>query len=76
LHNIVLVRAVSAALHNLLPNCWLHAVTGAQKSVPSPLSHPKKASTPKLKNEALEITEVGGPFETKVLMQYSCFGPM
>jgi len=29
-----------------------------------------------LKNEALEITEVGGPFETKVLMQYSCFGPM
>jgi len=28
-----------------------------------------------LKYEALEISEVRGPFETKVLMHYSYFGP-
>ena len=62
------VRAVSAALHT--PQLGGHTVTGAQNSLPSPLSSPKKASTPKLKYEAVEITEVGGPFERKVLRLY------
>jgi len=37
-----------------------HTVTGAQSSVPLPLSSPKKASPPKFKYEALEISEVEG----------------
>jgi len=40
----------------------------AQNSVPSPLSPQRKLRPPKLKYEALEISEVGGPFERKVLM--------
>jgi len=40
--------------------------------VPPPLSTPKKASIPKLEYEALEISEVRGPFERKV--HYSYFG--
>jgi len=64
-------RAVSAALHT--PNWRAHAVTWAQKSVPSPLSSPKKPSTPKLIYEALEISKVSGPFERKVLRHYSYF---
>ena len=46
---------------------------GAQNSVPSPLSTREKASIPKLKHEALEISEVKGPFERKALMHYSYF---
>ena len=49
---------------------------GAQNSAPSPLSTPEKASIPKLKYEALEIKEVRGPFERKVLMHYCYFGPL
>jgi len=49
---------------------------GAQNSVSSPLSHLEKASIPKLKYEALEIGEVGGPFERKVLIHYSYFVPL
>jgi len=37
---------------------------------------PQKASIPKLKYEALEISEDRGPFERKVLMCYSYFGPI
>ena len=51
-----------------------HPATGAQYSDPSPFSHPERALTPqipKLKYEALEISEVGGPIERKVLIQYS-----
>jgi len=60
-------RAVSAALHT--PQLWgAHAVTGAQNSVPLPLSPPKKASTPKFKYEALVVSEAGEPFERKVLI--------
>ena len=44
-----------------------HAVTGAQKSVPSLLSSPKKASNSQIKYEALEISEVGGPLKGKCL---------
>jgi len=66
-------RAVSAALHT--PQLGgAHAAVGAPNSDPSPLSQAKKASTsqiPKLKYEALEISEVGGPFERKVLIHYS-----
>jgi len=59
-----------------IPPIGGHAVAGAQNSFPSPLSRPKKASTPKFKYEALEISEVGGPFERKVLIHYSYFGPL
>ena len=41
---------------------------GAQNSVPSPLNTPEKIRSPKLKYEALEISEIRGPFERKVLM--------
>jgi len=47
---------------------------GPKIPVPSPLSPPEKASIPKLKYEALEISEVSGPFEGKV--HYSFFGPI
>jgi len=60
--------------HSIPPNWGAHAVTGAQNSVPSPLSTPKKALIPKLKYEALEISEVRGPFERKVHSSY--FGPL
>jgi len=46
---------------------------GPKIPVPSPLSTPEKASIPKLKYEALEISEVRGPFERKV--DYSYLGP-
>jgi len=36
----------------------------------------RKLRTPKLKYEALEISEVGGPFERKVLIHFSYFGPL
>jgi len=62
-------RAVSAAPHT--PQEGTHAATGSQNSDPSPFNHPKKASTPKLKYEALEFSEVAGPFERKVLIHYS-----
>jgi len=42
--------------------------------VPSPLSTQEEASIPKLKYEALEISEVRGPLERKV--HYSYFGPL
>jgi len=58
-------QIVSAALHT--PNWGGHAVTGAQNSVPLPLSTPEKASIPKLKYETLEISEVRGPFDRKCL---------
>jgi len=47
---------------------------GPKIPVPSPLSTPEKASIPKLKYEALEISEVRGPFKGKV--HYSFFGPL
>ena len=60
-------RAVSTALHTpQLGGATLSQ--GAQNSVPSPLSRPEKTSIPKLKCEALEISEVRGLFERKVLM--------
>jgi len=46
---------------------------GAQNAVPSPLRFPEKALIPKLKYEALEISEVRGPFERNVVMHYSFF---
>jgi len=48
----------------------------AARAVSAALSHPEKASIHKLKYEALEISEVGGPFERKVLMHYSYIGPL
>jgi len=61
--------------HSIPPN-WGEATLsqGAQSSIPSPLSPPEKASIPKLKYEALEISEVRELFERKVLMQYNYFG--
>jgi len=40
------------------------------------LAAQRKLRFPKLKYEALEINEVRGPFERKVLMRYSYFGPL
>jgi len=54
---------------------WGTLSQGAQNSVPLPHSAPEKASIPKLKYETLEISEVRGLFERKVLMHYSYFGP-
>jgi len=67
------IRAVSAALH---PPIGGHAVTWAENSVPLPLSLQRKLRPPMLKYEALEISEVGGHFERKVLIHYSYFGPL
>jgi len=61
--------------HSIPPSGGAHAVTGAPKFNPSPLSRPEKTSIPKLKYEALEISEVRGPFERKVPMHYNYFGP-
>jgi len=59
------------------PIGWDQRCHRSPKSSPSSLIPPKKASTPKLKCEALEISEVGGPFERKVLIRYSCYwGPL
>ena len=66
-------RAVSAALHtSQLGGPTLSQ--GAQNSSPSPVSTREKASIPELEYEALEISEVKGPFERKV--HCSCFGPL
>jgi len=68
-------RAVSAALHT--PQLGGGTLSqGGKNSVPSRLRFPEKASIPKLKYEALEISEVTGHFERNVLMRYSFFGPL
>ena len=69
----IVPRAVSAALHT--PNWCGHAVTETQNSVQSPLSHPKKASTPQTEKEALEISEVVGPLKEKCLYITVNLGP-
>jgi len=68
-------RAVSAALHT--------PQLGVQRCHRGPkfqsryhLVPQRKPRFPKLKNETLETSEVRGPFETKVLMHYSFFGPI
>jgi len=59
-------RAVSAALHT--PQLGRDTLLqGAQNSVPSPLSPQRKLRSPNVKYEALEISEVRGPYERKVL---------
>jgi len=66
-------RAISAALHTpQLGGARCHR--GPKMPVPSPHSTPEKASIPKLEYEAVEISEVRGPFEGKV--HYSYFGPL
>ena len=71
----VVLRIVSASLHT--PQLGGPRFHRAHNSIPSPLNQPpKKASNPILKNEALEISEVGGPFERKVLIHCSYFGPI
>jgi len=60
------IRAVSAALHT--PQFGEgHAVTGDPKfQFRHHLASQRKLRFPKLKYEALEISEVRGPFERKV----------
>jgi len=62
--------------HSIPPN-WEEPTLsqGAQNSVPSPLRPQRKLRSPKLKYEALEISEIRPPFERKVLTHYSYFGP-
>jgi len=62
--------------HSILPIRGGHAVTGGQKFSPVTTYPPRKLRSPKLKYEALEIREVRGPFERKLLMPYSYFGPL
>ena len=63
--------------HSVPPNWGRPTLSqGAQNSVPSPLSPPEKASIPKLKYEALDVSEVRGPCERRVLMHYSYFGSL
>ena len=76
--------------HSILPIGRPTLSQGPRNSFPSPLSPPEKASTPKLKYEALEISEIRwsfekqwlcitvtlGPFESKVFTHYNCYwGP-
>jgi len=67
-------RAVSAALHT--PQLgWPHAGTGGPKFQSRHHLAPQiKLRFPKLKYEALEISEFRGPFERKV--HDSFFGPL
>ena len=62
--------------HSITPNWGGTLSQGAQNSVPSPLSTPEKVLIPKLKHEALEISEVKGPFERNGLMHCSYFRPL
>jgi len=69
--------AVSAALHT--PQLGgSHTATGGPKFQTRHHLAPQRklASTPKLQYEAREINKVRGPFEKKVLMHYSYFGPL
>jgi len=63
--------------HSIPPNWGVHAVTGGPKfQSRHHLGSQRKLRSPKLKYESLEISEVRGPFERKVLMHYSYFGPL
>ena len=68
------LRAVSAALHT--PQLGGPRCHRGFNSVLSPLSTQGKLRSPKVKYEALEISEFRGAFERKVLMHYSYFGPL
>jgi len=59
-----------------IPVCtpYPHDVTRGPKFILVTTYPPEKASIPKLKYEALEISEVGGAFERKVLIHCSSFG--
>jgi len=62
--------------HSIPPIGGARYHSGPKNSVPSPLSPPKKASYPKLKDEALEISEVEERFESKMLIYYIYFGTL
>ena len=67
------IRAVSAALHT--PQLGGHVATGGPKfQSRHHLAPQRKLRSPKLKCEALEISEFRGPVERKVL--YSFFRPL
>ena len=73
--------AMQMDVHKTLLPFFLHCKKkslsqGAHISVPSSLNPKRKLRSPKLKYEVLEISEVRGPFERKVLMHYSYFGPL
>ena len=68
-------RAVSAALHT--PRLGGDTLSqGAKNQSRHHLAPQWKLRSPKLKYEAVEISEVSGPFERKVLMLYSYIGPL
>jgi len=67
--------AVSAALHT--PQSGGPTLSqGPKIQSRHHLAPQKMLRSPKLKYEALEISEVRGPFERKVLMHHSYFGPL
>jgi len=68
-------RAVSAALHT--PRLGGDTLSqGAKNQSRHHLAPQWKLRSPKLKYEAVEISEVSGHFERKVLMLYSYIGPL
>jgi len=68
-HTVYITRTVSVALHTLQ--------FGEPKIQSSHrLAIQRKLRPPKLKYEALEISEVGGHFERKVITHYSYYGPL
>jgi len=72
-----MVPRQSPISHTPYPQLWeAHAVRGARNSVLSPLILQRKRLSPKLKYEALESSEVGGPMKEKVHIHYSYFWPL
>jgi len=61
--------------HSITPNLGVTLSQGPKIQSRHHFATQRKLRSTKLKYEALEISEVRGPFERKVLMHYSYFGP-
>ena len=72
---IAWVQSEPYRLHSIPSNWGEHVVTGSTKFSSVTTWHPRESFDPKLKHEALVISEVRGPFERKVLMHSVTLGP-